>query len=618
MRGSVEIYKAYGSPSEELLYKENNLLVDGAGSLVVDMLTTSPSLSAINSAASLLDTSNFTVQAISFGKAASGYTQNAHRFLDTGKNILNYTEAPDFSGTGGWQRSGLGSLTVTPDATPGPYGGTSAAELFVDQGPTDSENASFEKRITKASMGLVSGTTLTASIFMKAAPGTTEGQLTILKLQHMLLADTAQVQRNSCLIQWKGGVPRLYQKVTETPNTNQDCIYLEKIGNDGWYRIGTTRSQVTTEDFDLIHFSVFPAGYVSPANSPDANTQGSLYVWGAQLEVGGHMTSYQPNLGAASGTATKNAFLATSGGNPNHGATGGSAIDITRAVGFAGVSSYAPEGALPAAPVPMDKVLELDTRTAAEIEAGLDHSVGHNLNTAAYRWGVSSNFVDVSSHNKAGKDQGEWAYTEHPFVSSLGYYMGCYPEGSSVGGTSGALVTDSKAAFASDATTNMIASAVYNGHFNEVSSMDVSGFVGAVYEAGLGNTVGRVALPLDGTTDDAAASGLAVSSNTTFSAQGSTAVEYRITLASGDLGYSNLYGGIYTMGLWGIDNKETMLAGNTPPYSFDALNNPRKYKLFAKKSFTDNLAKTDDIQMASPIGGLINQQDLTIIWRIDF
>ena len=72
------------------------------------------------------------------------------------------------------------------------------------------------------------------------------------------------------------------------------------------------------------------------------------------------------------------------------------------------------------------------------------------------------------------------------------------------------------------------------------------------------------------------------------------------------------------MGLWGIDNKETMLAGNTPPYSFDALNNPRKYKLFAKKSFTDNLAKTDDIQMASPIGGLINQQDLTIIWRIDF
>ena len=128
MRGSVEIYKAYGSPSEELLYKENNLLVDGAGSLVVDMLTTSPSLSAINSAASLLDTSNFTVQAISFGKAASGYTQNAHRFLDTGKNILNYTEAPDFSGTGGWQRSGLGSLTVTPDAAVGPYGGTSAAE----------------------------------------------------------------------------------------------------------------------------------------------------------------------------------------------------------------------------------------------------------------------------------------------------------------------------------------------------------------------------------------------------------------------------------------------------------------------------------------------------------
>ena len=75
MRGSVEIY--YCDDTEaHLIVKEDNLVVDGAGKLIVDMLTISPSLSAIPTASALLDASNYTMKAMSFGAPSSAYTRN--------------------------------------------------------------------------------------------------------------------------------------------------------------------------------------------------------------------------------------------------------------------------------------------------------------------------------------------------------------------------------------------------------------------------------------------------------------------------------------------------------------------------------------------------------------
>lgn len=59
-------------------FKENNLIVDGAGQTICDFLTISPSLSAIASASSLLDASNYTIQAVSFGKDADAFRSHAH------------------------------------------------------------------------------------------------------------------------------------------------------------------------------------------------------------------------------------------------------------------------------------------------------------------------------------------------------------------------------------------------------------------------------------------------------------------------------------------------------------------------------------------------------------
>ena len=69
MRGEVEIW-AEG----KLVLMEDNMLVDGAGELLADAMTVSPSLSGISSASSILDTSNYTIQAISFGTGSDAFT----------------------------------------------------------------------------------------------------------------------------------------------------------------------------------------------------------------------------------------------------------------------------------------------------------------------------------------------------------------------------------------------------------------------------------------------------------------------------------------------------------------------------------------------------------------
>jgi hypothetical protein len=68
-----------------------------------------------------------------------------------------------------------------------------------------------------------------------------------------------------------------------------------------------------------------------------------------------------------------------------------------------------------------------------------------------------------------------------------------------------------------------------------------------------------------------------------------TSVDLKWSLMGGDAGSLNLFGGIYHIGLWYLDIKEMLKEGNNPPYSFNPLNNTRKYKLFAKKTFNSDL-----------------------------
>jgi len=219
-------------------------------------------------------------------------------------------------------------------------------------------------------------------------------------------------------------------------------------------------------------------------------------------------------------------------------------------------SSYKPSVTLPSFTSPTDTSLEVVTDGLSAIR-----EYGQNLNLLRY-----------------GADLG--------LTPSQRVRYGCWPPSSGV-----------NLQIRSNSTSALIVSATVSGTFNTVSSMDWRGFVNTT---NTGN-------PL---------SGLVVSA---YSLTGTTTVsagtmKHTITIASGDLACANLYGGIFSIGLWGLDLESLICDGRMPPYSFNPINT-LDYKLFAKKSLTVDLTRIADNGSSA---GLTNYQNLTLVWVFRF
>jgi len=94
MIGIVEIYENFGTSEQKLIHKENNLVVDGAAEVICDLLTTASGSVSCTAASGILDSSNFTIQAMSFGKAGDAYRKNAHFFPSSTELYLNASTLP--------------------------------------------------------------------------------------------------------------------------------------------------------------------------------------------------------------------------------------------------------------------------------------------------------------------------------------------------------------------------------------------------------------------------------------------------------------------------------------------------------------------------------------------
>lgn len=77
IKGTVEVYRDDPN-NQELLFVENNLVVDGLSESIADFMCLPPDASGAGAASALYDTSNYTIQTISFGKAPEEYYKNAH------------------------------------------------------------------------------------------------------------------------------------------------------------------------------------------------------------------------------------------------------------------------------------------------------------------------------------------------------------------------------------------------------------------------------------------------------------------------------------------------------------------------------------------------------------
>ena len=288
-----------------------------------------------------------------------------------------------------------------------------------------------------------------------------------------------------------------------------------------------------------------------------------------------------------------------------------------------GVSSYFPSGSkyniLPRAPTPTDTRLELGSKTlyADEYVSSLNYysdPVTWNIPTPSFLSDAHNNGQNMNvlinedgAGLKPNRDLG------FPGIQSIGLLFGAFPRGVQDGGTPGGIFADVSQLTTGVATTDITlgdigCSATYIGNFNTVSSMDLYGNLGQVY-----NEYGVVGSGFTfASHPNIYHSGLVVSANVDFSSTGE--VIYQTVIGAGDLGFTNFYGGIYNIGLWALDVKESLKTG-TPPYSWLPRTNARKYKLFSKKSFTKNLAY---IQDSGVNAGMKNYKDLTLIWRLYF
>lgn len=93
------------------------MLLKGFGEVITTALTVNPALADLPSASSILDTSNYTFQAVTFGKDAQGFTQHAHVVSST-----QYVDGDSASGASAYDH---GRLVIIN------YGSTLATSSYV-------------------------------------------------------------------------------------------------------------------------------------------------------------------------------------------------------------------------------------------------------------------------------------------------------------------------------------------------------------------------------------------------------------------------------------------------------------------------------------------------------
>jgi len=653
MRGEVEIWRG-----DELIHKESNLLVNGAGELLADIMTVSPSLSGIadHATSSILDSSNYTIQAISFGKDASAYQYNAHA-MNSRRNLLYYStpssQEEDPNGQIYWNTDWIEVCSAPEILPPTEYENVPSATAHalsitdISTSGNGQLTLSFGNPNNAESLWSVSGgqdNWYCWSAYIKSPdpnkpfypypfnPTVPHNE------SHFKLAFFGENWNDTGFAKSRASTdPQWASPEFTTPSScyfnfagdDRDAVTegysidwwdqgggLVDAGN-GWYKVWTS-VLAPVSAVSSVYFVLYPTGWQS---DPDGETSGGMYIYGCQLELGRWPTKRQFNN---QGYEVDNWALSGSVLNRDHSPGAVTDNGTVRVVPPYGTSSYVPTNYLSSPPNPNSTRVEDGNTALLDTSSPLSgFNIGQNLNVIPYREQGDQlpNFFNAYlDYVEGGQQFNTWIaaiYTGgiksnigFSGTGSLGpqaYYFGCYPEGSSTGGSNWALVSslDNSAAYEYTAGDPNIVTGTYNSIVNEASSMDVSGFVNMIMSGSPGTTAGYAM--------SSTASGLCVSGG--HDPTNSGTVEYSMLLGSGDVGYSNLYGGIYNMGLWTIDMNETLKAGNTPPYSFGPLNNPRKYKLFATKHLTKNLGFIND---NGSNAGALNYQDLTIKWRIHF
>lgn len=160
--------------------------------------------------------------------------------------------------------------------------------------------------------------------------------------------------------------------------------------------------------------------------------------------------------------------------------------------------------------------------------------------------------------------------------------------------------------------SNLIYSGTLSGNYNKYGLIDSSGFLKF---APLNGSQGNRNTALLNFT-----SGVLINLSPNFSSTGYVDIAWH--LSGNDAASLLLYGGVYQLGLWCLDIRAMLKEGHKPPFSFNPLNNIRKYRLFAKKTFSRDLLYVNDALGSSGMKNLLESttfiQYLVYQWTIRF
>lgn len=582
MRGEVEVFKVYESGRRESIYKDHNLIVDSMSHTLCDFLTISSGLNAIPSASSILDASNFRVLGMSFSKAGRGYEDNAHEMY------LNYHVPHNFiSGTELFTSSywtyGASSdpdefendIVVSSNAILGPIPGTSATLLLSKVSGAYLRN---EVIVSDEHKLFTSSNELAFSFYIKPY----QNQHTHFKIELDTDLGTPEPSRE-VLIHFGHDIH------TEIEHDFDQVQVFEKEEDrtSGWHRIVCNfKSNGSTPTFATILVTPW-AQPVDPNDVSDPEFKyNGLYLYGLQLEKGWVASEY------------KKVEL-----NDNDNELAGQSMDsiLTRLkyldersirvvqkkdelgqtfFGSVDVSSYWGFPYKPREPVPMDTKLELDARP--QIVKYTD------LSSCFYDHGHNLNFFASPSGGKFNDDHGNAVWTG----SSVAAFFGCWaPSEAPI-----------KYYILSswDTPDTWQSSGLASSFANNYGIIDINGYIREFSTANSYSGVG--------------------SSITTATVSSTGIVTYTFRIHRHDMIALALYGGIYNIGLWGLDIRETLKQGS-PPFSFSVVNNPRRYRLFAVKSFLRDLLYIEG-NLGAAFGGFAarassdTEWDLLINWTL--
>ena len=149
-----------------------------------------------------------------------------------------------------------------------------------------------------------------------------------------------------------------------------------------------------------------------------------------------------------------------------------------------------------------------------------------------------------------------------------------------------------------DSDGDYLTSGILSGIYNENEVADKDGHVKVSELSGVASALG-------GTFKAELSGGALVCSGGDLVVSAGT-IGLGVVPQQGDAVTLALYGGVNHIGVFCLDLDAMLASGITPPYSWDALNNNRIYKLVAKVSFWDNLLIHEDFAGVAGLEGAYN------------